>query len=107
MRWPSWTKVGIPESYEQVAFSGQATVAVTAFKEEVHMAKQPRVLTGLVAAVTGGARGIGRETARAFVAQGMTVAIGDLDLAAAQATAEELGPDVAAFELNVTDRASV
>jgi NADP-dependent 3-hydroxy acid dehydrogenase YdfG len=70
------------------------------------MAKQPRVLNGLVAAVTGGARGIGRETARAFVAQGMKVAIGDLDLTAAKATAEELGSSVKAYELNVTDRSS-
>lgn len=71
------------------------------------MAKQPRVLTGQVAAITGGARGIGRATAEAFVRQGMKVAIGDLDLAEAQRTADELGAGTIAVELNVTDRASV
>src|SRR4051812_12191935 len=72
------------------------------------MAKTPpRALTGQVAAITGGARGIGKETARAFVRHGMSVAIGDLDLAAAEATAAELGSAVRAYELNVTDRASV
>lgn len=71
------------------------------------MAKQPRVLTGKVAAITGGARGIGKETARHFVREGMRVAIGDLDLELARKTAEELGPNVVAFPLNVTERASV
>jgi len=72
------------------------------------MAKQPRVLTGQVAAITGGARGIGRETARTMLAQGMRVAIGDVDLAAVQATAAALGPpdQVRAYALNVTDKAS-
>jgi NADP-dependent 3-hydroxy acid dehydrogenase YdfG len=70
------------------------------------MAKQPRILVGQVAAITGGARGIGKATAQAFVREGMKVAIGDLDLAAARATAEELGGGTVAFELNVTDRDS-
>jgi len=70
------------------------------------MAKQPRILAGQVAAITGAARGIGRATAQAFVREGMKVAIGDVDLAAAQATARELGGGTVAFELNVTDRAS-
>jgi NADP-dependent 3-hydroxy acid dehydrogenase YdfG len=70
------------------------------------MAKQPRNLVGQVAAITGGARGIGRATAEAFVRAGMKVAIGDLDLAAAQRTAQELGADTAAFGLNVTERES-
>ncbi|HEX2016082.1 MAG TPA: SDR family oxidoreductase [Solirubrobacteraceae bacterium] len=71
------------------------------------MAKQPRFLGGQIAAITGGARGIGRATAEAFVAKGMKVAIGDLDLEAAEQTARELGAGTLAFELNVTDRASV
>jgi NADP-dependent 3-hydroxy acid dehydrogenase YdfG len=71
------------------------------------MAKQPRVLTGQVATITGGARGIGRATAEALVRRGMKVAIGDLDVAEAQRTADALGAGTIALELNVTDRASV
>ena len=71
------------------------------------MAKQPRILTGQVAAITGAARGIGKATAQAFRREGMKVAIGDLDLELAQATATELGGDTIALPLNVTDRASV
>ena len=70
------------------------------------MAKQPRILVGQIAAVTGGARGIGRETARALLREGMKVAIGDLDLELARTTATELGPNAAAFELDVTRRDS-
>ncbi|UTI63248.1 SDR family oxidoreductase [Paraconexibacter antarcticus] len=70
------------------------------------MAKQPRILSGQVAVITGGARGIGKETARALVAQGMKVAIGDLDLAATEQAAAELGPTVKGYQLNVTDRDS-
>jgi NADP-dependent 3-hydroxy acid dehydrogenase YdfG len=71
------------------------------------MAKQPRNLNGQVAAITGAARGIGKATAEAFVREGMKVAIGDLDLAEAQRTADQLGAGTVALELNVTDRASV
>lgn len=71
------------------------------------MAKQPpRILANQVAAITGGARGIGRETARHLVRQGMEVAIGDLDRAATEAAAAELGPNVTGYALDVTDRAS-
>ena len=70
------------------------------------MAKQPRILVGQVALVTGGARGIGKATARALVREGVKVAIGDLDHEAAQATAQELGGGTVALPLNVTDRAS-
>jgi short-subunit dehydrogenase len=70
------------------------------------MAKQPRILVGQVAAVTGGARGIGREIARALLREGMKVAIGDLDVELAQRTAEELGPNAVALPLDVTRRDS-
>jgi len=70
------------------------------------LAKQPRSIAGRVAAITGGARGIGRSTAEAFVRQGMKVAIGDLDVEEAQRTADELGAGTIALRLDVTDRDS-
>jgi NADP-dependent 3-hydroxy acid dehydrogenase YdfG len=70
------------------------------------MAKQPRILAGETAAITGAARGIGRATAQAFLRQGMKVAIGDVDLEAAQKTAAELGSAAVALPLDVTDRDS-
>jgi NADP-dependent 3-hydroxy acid dehydrogenase YdfG len=60
-----------------------------------------------VAAITGGARGIGKATAQALLRQGMKVGIGDLDLEAARATAAELGGGTEAFALDVTRRESV
>jgi NAD(P)-dependent dehydrogenase (short-subunit alcohol dehydrogenase family) len=70
------------------------------------MAKQPRILAGETAAITGGARGIGRATAQALLGAGMRVAIGDVDLDTAQKTASELGPSAVALPLDVTDRDS-
>ena len=70
------------------------------------MAKQPRILAGETAAITGAARGIGRATAEALLRKGMKVAIGDVDFDAAQKTASELGPSTVALPLDVTDRAS-
>ena len=71
------------------------------------MAKQPKVLTGSVAAITGAARGIGLCTAQALVAQGMKVAIGDVDLAEAERAADGLGDAAIALPLDVTSRESV
>src|SRR5579859_2478254 len=70
------------------------------------MAKQPRILAGENAAITGGARGIGRATAKALLDKGMKVALGDLDADAARATAAELGPRCVGLPLDVTDRDS-
>lgn len=70
------------------------------------MAKQPRILAGETAVITGAARGIGRVTAEALLRQGVRVAIGDVDLEAAQRTAAALGPSTVALPLDVTDRAS-
>ncbi len=71
------------------------------------MAKQQRPIAGQVVAITGGARGIGKATAQAFLARGCKVAIGDLDLAAAEQTAAELGEHCRAYPLNVCERASM
>lgn len=68
--------------------------------------KQVKSVAGKVVAITGGARGIGKSTATALVRRGARVAIGDLDLALAEQTANELGGGVVAFELDVTDRGS-
>jgi NAD(P)-dependent dehydrogenase (short-subunit alcohol dehydrogenase family) len=68
------------------------------------MAKTPRSLTGKVAVVTGGARGIGQALARALAREGAIVAIGDLDGAGAQAAAAELGGRSLGLPLDVTDR---
>lgn len=70
------------------------------------MAKQPRILAGQTAAITGAARGIGKATAQALLRHGMKVAIGDVDIAAATQTAAELGPSTVALPLDVTDRKS-
>jgi NADP-dependent 3-hydroxy acid dehydrogenase YdfG len=67
------------------------------------MARQLRSLTGKVVVITGGGRGIGAATAEALVRAGARVAIGDLDLAVAEATADRIG--ATAFPLDVTDRA--
>jgi NAD(P)-dependent dehydrogenase (short-subunit alcohol dehydrogenase family) len=64
-------------------------------------------LNGRVVAITGGARGIGRAIADELARAGARVGIGDVDLAAAEATAAELAGEVQAFELDVTERSSV
>jgi NAD(P)-dependent dehydrogenase (short-subunit alcohol dehydrogenase family) len=67
------------------------------------VARQPRSLTGKVVFITGAARGIGRATAAALVAEGARVVIGDLDGDLAARTAGELGAGVRPVQLDVTD----
>lgn len=64
-------------------------------------------LVGKSALITGSARGIGRGFAAAYIREGATVAIADINLAAAQATAAELGAGAYAVQLDVTDQASI
>jgi NAD(P)-dependent dehydrogenase (short-subunit alcohol dehydrogenase family) len=70
------------------------------------MSKTPRSLSGKVAVVTGGARGIGQALARALAREGVVVAIGDLDAAAAESAALELANGSIGLALDVTDRAA-
>ncbi|WP_280220644.1 SDR family oxidoreductase [Nocardia neocaledoniensis] len=67
----------------------------------------PRIdLNGALVAITGAARGIGLATARAFVAEGAHVALGDLDEALAVQAAAELGDRAMGHVLDVTDKSS-
>lgn len=70
------------------------------------MAKEARSLHGKVVAITGGARGIGKATAKALAREGAVIAIGDLDAELARATASELGEGALGLELDVTRRDS-
>lgn len=59
------------------------------------------------ALITGAARGIGAAFARAYVAEGATVAIGDIAMDRAEETAAALGPQAYAVRLDVADQASI
>lgn len=64
-------------------------------------------LQGKTALITGAARGIGRAFAAAYIAEGARVAIADIDIARARATAAELGPEAVAVEIDVTRQDSI
>ena len=67
-------------------------------------------LKNRTAIVTGAASGIGKEIARQFVGEGANVAIADLNLDAARATARELDPSgraAHAIRMDVTDELQV
>ncbi|MGY4309460.1 NAD(P)-dependent dehydrogenase (short-subunit alcohol dehydrogenase family) [Bradyrhizobium sp. USDA 4369] len=59
------------------------------------------------AVVTGGAQGFGRAITERFKASGAKVAIWDHDIALAEKTAKEIGPEVLAQQVDVTDPAAV
>jgi NAD(P)-dependent dehydrogenase (short-subunit alcohol dehydrogenase family) len=64
-------------------------------------------LAGKSALITGSARGIGRAFAEAYVREGATVAIADINLDAAQATAADIGDGAYAVRLDVTRQDSI
>ena len=64
-------------------------------------------LDGRVAAITGGARGIGYATARLFTAAGARTVLLDIDEAAAAEAAATLGPLASSMRLDVSVEADV
>ncbi|WP_283646740.1 L-iditol 2-dehydrogenase [Marinovum algicola] len=64
-------------------------------------------LSGKSALITGAARGIGKEFAKAYVNEGARVAIGDINLDAARAAANEIGDGASAVHLDVTRQESI
>ena len=66
-----------------------------------------RAFRGRVAVVTGGASGIGKALARAFLGEGMKVVIADVEAPALAAATKELGGEVTGVVTDVSDPASV
>ncbi|MBY5828493.1 L-iditol 2-dehydrogenase [Rhizobium ruizarguesonis] len=64
-------------------------------------------LEGKSALITGSARGIGRAFAEAYMREGATVAIADINFERAEQTAIELGASAYALKIDVTDQASI
>jgi len=64
-------------------------------------------LTGRTVVVTGAGSGIGAAIARGIVAEGGNAVLADLDLAAAESVAAELGERALAVRVDVADRAQV
>ena len=59
------------------------------------------------ALITGGAGGIGAAFAAAYVSEGATVAVADIDMVRAEATAKAIGPAAYAVHLDVTNQSSI
>ncbi|GGW21306.1 sorbitol dehydrogenase [Gemmobacter lanyuensis] len=64
-------------------------------------------LQGKTALITGAARGIGLEFARAYIAEGATVALADINAEAVAAAAASLGPQAVAIQMDVTRQDSI
>ena len=64
-------------------------------------------LEGKTALITGGARGIGRAIAEAYVREGAQVVVADLLEDEAKSLAADLGAKASGLHLDVTDRASI
>lgn len=64
-------------------------------------------LKGKTALITGAGRGIGLEFARAYIAEGATVALADINAEAVESAAKGLGPKAVAIQMDVTKQESI
>ncbi len=64
-------------------------------------------LAGKTALITGAARGIGFEFARAYIAEGACVALADINAEAVAKAAASLGPKAIGIQMDVTSQASI
>lgn len=64
-------------------------------------------LDGKSALITGAARGLGRGFAQAYVREGATVAIADINFDAAAQTAQDIGPAAYPVQMDVSDQSSI
>ena len=64
-------------------------------------------LAGKTALITGAARGIGYEFARAYLAEGATVALADVNAEAVAQAAASLGPKAVPVTMDVTRQDSI
>ena len=64
-------------------------------------------LAGRTALITGAARGIGRAFSEAYVREGASVAIADINLGAAEKAAGEIGDKATAVAMDVTKQESI
>ena len=64
-------------------------------------------LSGKTALITGAARGIGLEFARAYIAEGAKVALADINADAVAQATTSLGPQAIGVQMDVTDQASI
>ena len=64
-------------------------------------------LQGKTALITGAARGIGLEFARAYIAEGARVALADINAEAVEKAAGSLGPQAVAVQMDVTRQDSI
>ncbi|HWG28522.1 SDR family oxidoreductase [Actinospica sp.] len=90
--------------------TAEAAGATGAADTSKDSARESKPFTGRLAVVTGAGSGIGRATALAFAERGARVVVCDIDLEAAQRTAELaglLGPAAHAYRVDVTDGAAV
>jgi NAD(P)-dependent dehydrogenase (short-subunit alcohol dehydrogenase family) len=64
-------------------------------------------LQGKTALITGAARGIGLEFARAYIAEGATVALADINAEAVTKAAAMLGPKAVPVQMDITSQDSI